>query len=126
MIAGVGVDMVCIQRMEKSLCSEAFWQRVFGEEERAFLEALSPAKRAASAAANFAAKEAFLKACGVGLGGFAPADIQALRGEKGAPCYRLCGAAAAFAKEKGLRASLSLSHEGGLAIAFAVLETAQG
>lgn len=61
MIAGVGVDMVRIGRMEKSLGSEAFWQRVFGEEERAFLEKLAPARRAASAAANFAAKEAFLE-----------------------------------------------------------------
>ena len=32
MIAGVGVDMVRIERMEKSLGSEAFWRRVFGEE----------------------------------------------------------------------------------------------
>ena len=95
---------------------------MFGEEERAFLEKLPPARRAASAAANFAAKEAFLKACGKGLGGFALADIQALRAESGAPCYALRGAAAAHMAENGLHASLSLSHEGGLAAAFAVLE----
>ena len=122
MIFGVGVDMVRIERMEKSLGSEAFWRRVFGEEERAFLEKLSPARRAASAAANFAAKEAFLKACGKGLGGFALADIQVLRAESGAPYYALEGAAAAHMAENGLHASLSLSHEDGLAAAFAVLE----
>ena len=122
MIFGVGVDMVRIGRMEKSLGSEAFWQRVFGAEERAFLEKLSPARRCASAAANFAAKEAFLKACGVGLGGFSLADIQVLRLESGASYYALRGAAAAHMAEKGLHASLSLSHEGGLAAAFAVLE----
>lgn len=124
MVAGVGVDMVRIERMEKSLCSEAFWQRVFGEEERAFLETLAPARRAASAAANFAAKEAFLKACGKGLGGFSLADIQVLRAESGAPYYALRGAAAAWLAEKGLHVSLSLSHEGGLAAAFTVLDRA--
>ena len=63
-----------------------------------------------------------MKACGKGLGGFALADIQALRAESGAPCYALRGAAAAHMAENGLHASLSLSHEGGLAAAFAVLE----
>lgn len=122
MIAGVGVDMVRIERIQKSLGSEAFWRRAFGEQERAFLQSLAPARQAASAAANFAAKEAFLKACGRGLGGFALAEIQALRGEGGAPFYRLGGAAGEFVRQNGLAASLSLSHEGGLAVAFAVLE----
>ena len=122
MIDGIGTDLVRTDRMEKSLASPAFLRRVFGEEERAFLEKLPPARRAASAAANFAAKEAFLKACGKGLGGFALADIQALRAESGVPCYALKGAAAAHMAENGLHASLSLSHEGGLAAAFAVLE----
>ena len=121
MIAGVGADMVRVERMEKSLASEAFWQRVFGAEERAFLKKLSPARKAASAA-NFAAKEAFLKACGKGLGGFALAEIQVLREKSGAPYYALRGAAAAHLAEKGLHAALSLSHEAGLALAFAVLE----
>ena len=122
MIAGVGADMVRVERMEKSLASEAFWQRVFGAEERAFLEKLSPARKAASARSNFAAKEAFLKACGKGLGGFALAEIQVLREKSGAPYYALRGAAAAHLAEKGLHAALSLSHEAGLALAFAVLE----
>ena len=82
----------------------------------------SSPRRAASAAANFAAKEAFLKACGKGLGGFALADIQVLRAESGAPYYALKGAAAAHMAENGLHVSLSLSHEDGLAAAFAVLE----
>ena len=63
-----------------------------------------------------------MKACGKGLGGFALADIQALRAESGAPYYALEGAAAAHMAENGLHVSLSLSHEGGLAAAFTVLE----
>ena len=123
MIFGVGTDLVEIDRMNKSLQSPAFCSRVFGAEERAFLENLSPAHRAASAAACFAAKEAFLKACGVGLGRFALADIQALRRESGAPYYALGGPAAKFCQDEKLTPALSLSHEGGLALAFAVLET---
>ena len=45
-----------------------------------------------------------------------------LRRESGAPYYALSGAAAAWAAEKRLTAHLSLSHDGGLALAFAVLE----
>ena len=122
MIAGVGVDMVRIERMEKSLGSEAFWQRVFGEEERAFLLSLSPRKQPESAGANFAAKEAFLKACGTGIGGFALCEIQVLRAESGAPYYALTGQAAAWLEENRLTAHLSLSHDGGLAQAFTILE----
>lgn len=123
MIFGVGTDLVKIERINKSLQSPAFCSRVFGAEERAFLQNLSPAHRAASAAACFAAKEAFLKACGCGLGGFALADIQALRKESGAPYYALSGPAAEFCQKEGVTAALSLSHEDGLALAFAVLET---
>ena len=123
MIFGVGVDVVRIGRMEKSLGSEAFWQRVFGEEERAFLEKLAPARRAASAAANFAAKEAFLKAAGTGLREpFSLCEIEAVRQENGAPAYRFSGQTAAWVAQHRLRARLSLSHEGGMALAFCTLE----
>ena len=37
MVHGIGADLVQIDRMEKSLKSEAFWNRVFGEEERQLL-----------------------------------------------------------------------------------------
>lgn len=122
MIFGIGTDLVKVERMQKSLQSAAFCSRVFGPEEQAFLQGLSEKHRAESAAACFAAKEAFLKACGKGLGSFALADIQALRKESGAPWYALSGEAEAFCRQQGLQCSLSLSHEGGLALAFAVLE----
>lgn len=122
MIFGIGADLVAIDRIRKSLESPAFWQRVFGPAERTFLQGLPIAGQAASAAANFAAKEAFLKAAGRGLGGFALCEIQVLRAESGAPCYALCGAAAEWLRENSLAAHLSLTHEAGLAGAFAVLE----
>ena len=122
MIYGIGTDLVRTDRMEKSLASPAFLRRVFGEEERAFLLSLAPRKQPESAGANFAAKEAFLKACGTGSGGFALWEIQLLRKESGAPYYALTGQAADWLEENRLTAHLSLSHDGGLAQAFTVLE----
>lgn len=122
---GIGVDLCEVARLEKSLQSESFCRRVFAPAERAWLEALPPARRAQSAAANFAAKEAFLKAVGTGLAGFALDELAVLRGESGAPYYAFSGAAAAWMEKNALRAHLSLTHEAGLACAFVVLE-AQG
>lgn len=122
MIFGIGTDLVKVERMEKSLASPAFCRRVFGPEEQLLLASLGQKHRAESAAACFAAKEAFLKCCKTGLGGFALAEIQALRSPEGAPYYALSGQAQEFCQKQQLTASLSLSHEGGFAMAFAILE----
>ena len=123
MIAGIGTDLCRNARMEKGLASPAFLRRVYGPVERAMLDGRTGIARLSGAAANFAAKEAFLKAAGVGIGAFAMADIQVLRRESGAPYYRLSGTAAQFLADRGLAAHLSLTHEGEYALAFAVLET---
>ena len=75
MLYGIGCDLCSLSHLEKSLSSAhaaAFVRRVYGPAEQAALglcEA-SPAPlnahRLASAAADFAAKEAFLKAAGTG------------------------------------------------------------
>ena len=70
-IFGIGADLCQSSRMERCLQREAFLHRVFSAQEQALLAARSGKARWETAAANFAAKEAFLKACGVGLGGFA-------------------------------------------------------
>ena len=74
MLYGIGCDLCEIAHLEKSLTgahAAAFIRRVYGEAERAALSLDEPlpagrsaAHRLASAAANFAAKEAFLPACG--------------------------------------------------------------
>ena len=130
MLYGIGCDLCEIARLEKSLSGPhgaAFARRVFGPAELAALglEVGAPLshKTAASAAANFAAKEAFLKAAGTGLAGpFSLAEIEAVRLESGAPEYRFSGRTAAWVAERGLAARLSLSHDGGVALAFCTLE----
>ena len=151
MLFGVGCDLCAIARMEQSLFGphgEAFEARVFGEAERQALaldscrEAPKKAKndhgdtvrqsalnvsrrahKAASAAADFAAKEAFLKAAGTGLREpFSLCEIEAVRLESGAPAYHFSGQTAEWMQAHGLTARLSLSHEGGMALAFCTLE----
>ena len=135
MLFGVGCDLCEVARMEKSLFGAhgaAFEARVFGTGERQAL-ALAECRadpsarrcthRAASAAADFAAKEAFLKAAGTGLREpFSLREIEAVRQENGAPAYRFSGQTAAWVAQHRLRARLSLSHEGGMALAFCTLE----
>ena len=134
MLYGIGCDLCEIAHLEKSLTgthAAAFIRRVYGSAERAALcldEPLpagrSSTHRMASAAANFAAKEAFLKAAGTGLREpFSLREIEAVRLESGAPAYRFCGRTAEWVQAHGLTARLSLSHEGGMALAFCVLET---
>lgn len=123
MIYGIGTDLVKVERIAKSMEKPRFAQWVFTEEERALLDSIGGEGKAnETAAANFAAKEAFLKAAGVGLGGFALSEMAALREESGRPYYKLSGAAASYVEKNGLTAHLTLGHEDGMAIAVAILE----
>ena len=133
MLYGIGCDLCAIAHLEKSLTgphAAAFVRRVYGEAERAALGLDAPlpagrsaAHRLASAAANFAAKEAFLKAAGTGLREpFSLCEVEAVRQESGAPAYRFSGKTADWVQAHRLTARLSLSHEGGMALAFCTLE----
>ena len=121
MIFGVGIDLCDAGRLEKSLAKQSFLDHVFAPSEQALLASLGE-KRRAETAADFAAKEAFLKAAGTGLGGFAMPELAVLRQKSGAPYFFLTGAAAAWVREQGLTVHVSLTHERGLANALVLLE----
>ena len=125
MILGVGIDLCEAQRMEKSLQRQTFCDHVFAAEEQALLAGLAARRRAETAAANFAAKEAFLKAVGTGLGGFALNELALLRAQSGAPYFKLSGRAEAWAEQQGVAVHVSLTHEKGLAGAVVMLERRQ-
>lgn len=125
MILGIGIDLCAAARIEKSLGKPAFCDYVFAPAEQALLGSLGGKRRAETAAANFAAKEAFLKAAGTGLAGpFALAEIEAVRLDSGAPAYRFSGRTAEWVARRHLTAHLTLSHDGGMAMAFCLLEAA--
>ncbi|MHC1785620.1 MAG: holo-ACP synthase [Christensenellales bacterium] len=122
MIIGLGLDLCSVPRMAALLLDERFLNRFFSPGEREYIVSRG-AFAAASMAACFAAKEAFAKAMGSGFEGISPSEIIVLHDKRGAPYYELTGGALRSAQEKGLRTShLSLSHEGELAAAVAVLE----
>ena len=120
---GIGTDLCRIDRIEKAIEKEHFYTRVFSEEERAYLETKGKQK-GASAAAMFAAKEAVAKALGTGFAkGVSVSDIRVTHDELGAPGVQLFGGAAARMQALGAdQVLLSLSHEGDMALAFALLQ----
>lgn len=116
MIIGIGVDVVDIDRFQTQIeGSPRLAERLFSAHEREL-----PLR---SLAARYAAKEALIKALG-GSDGVRWQDIEVPRlGERQAPAYVVTGATARTLRERGVtRTHLSLSHDGGLAVAYAVLE----
>lgn len=119
-----GIDLIKIERIEKSIRSPRFLARVFSAEENAFFA--SRGMRAETIAASYAAKEAFGKALGTGIRGFALKEVAVLRDPLGAPYFALSGNAARIAEERGLRFSLSLTHTKELAAAFVIAWKEEG
>ena len=121
-VIGIGVDLCAVSRMEKSIQRQHFVERVFLDGERAYLEKKEKSK-AQSAAAMFAAKEAVAKALGTGFaGGVSAFVIEVTHDESGAPGIVLHGGAKErLEKLGGKRVLLSLTHEGDMAAAFAVI-----
>lgn len=76
-----------------------------------------------SLAARFAAREATMKALGLGLGAFGFHDVYVVRADSGAPLLVVRGRAAQLAGERGVtRWHVSLTHTDHLAIAFVTAE----
>ena len=121
-IIGIGTDMCEIARIERAIEKAHFYERVFSEEERAYLEQRGKQK-AASAAAMFAAKEAVAKALGTGFAkGVSVSGISVTHDALGAPGVVLSlGALERLHALGGEDVLLSLSHESGMALAFALI-----
>jgi holo-[acyl-carrier protein] synthase len=124
-VIGVGVDLVDLDRFAGVLeRRSSFVTRVYTARERAYCDgARAAGKRVERYAARFAAKEAVMKALGVGLGSFAFHDVEVERSESGDPTIALRGKAAVIAAERGAAVwHLSLSHSDSVAIAVVAAE----
>ena len=125
MILGLGLDLVSLPRMERSLerFGDRLLERVLTPVERAALPAAS-GPRTAYVAARFAAKEAAVKALGTGFAaGVGPRDVEVVSLPSGKPELRLHGAAARRAGELGAASvHISLTHERDAAAAVVILE----
>jgi holo-[acyl-carrier protein] synthase len=124
-ITGLGVDIVEIDRMRLALERHPrMKERIFSAEERAYCDARN--RPYIHYATRFAAKEAVLKALGMGFsGGIRFTDVEVLRDERGRPVPRLTGRAAEIAAEAGvveMHLSLSFTHTTAVASAVVITE----
>lgn len=114
-MAGIGIDLLEIERMERALERHPrLAERIFTEAEREY--AAQRARPGRHLAARFAAKEAVVKALGL-TGGFGLREIEVIAGEP--PTVRLSGGAAEAAQGLEIRISLTHSRDNAAAVAFA-------
>ena len=124
MIIGTGIDIVAIKRIREAETNwgRRFLDRVFTEGEiRYSLNHKSPHIHLA---ARFAAKEAMMKAVGIGLSdGIRWKDIEVINKESGRPEVVLHGKVKDIATHTRVtNIHLSISHDGEYAIAQVLLE----
>ena len=113
----IGVDVVEIDRLRRITSTRSrFVERVFTDAETAYCRrAVDPAERFA---ARFAAKEATMKALGVGLGGVDFRDMAVAKAPSGAPSLVVTGRADERARAMGIESWIvTLSHSDTVAMA---------
>ena len=125
MIYGIGTDIVSIERVQEILKKnrDGFINRVLTEHERALFA--NKADSAAFCSKRFAAKEAFSKALGTGIGRVVSfQDLTVRNNENGKPYFMPSEKLRLYLQEKGIKQGhLSISDESSNALAFVVLET---
>ena len=120
MIRGIGVDVCEISRMDNMTVESRFVERYFSEDEKGYLMDKGVSFRQ-TLAGMYAAKEAFAKTLGSGVRGFELKEVEILHSVEGQPYYSISGSALEAQKERKIeRVFLSISHEAGIAVAFAV------
>jgi holo-[acyl-carrier protein] synthase len=125
-IVGVGVDAVDIGRFRRVLArTPSMRERLFTAAELADVQ--SRVDHVPSLAARFAAREAMMKALGLGLGAFAFHEVSVRIGDGGAPALIVTGRAAELAAQRRAVAfHLSLSHDGPVAVAVVIADGGDG
>jgi holo-[acyl-carrier protein] synthase len=119
---GIGIDAVDVARFRASLTrTPAMRDRLFTKEELAYVKPkVDPVP---SLAARFAAREAVMKAMGLGLGAFGFHEVWVSRAESGQPALNVTGRARELAVDRGITTwHLTITHTDTLAIAQVVAE----
>ena len=120
MIIGIGIDAVEIERFRQALERTASLKdRLFTAEELSYVQ--PQVDPSASLAARFAAREAVMKALGVGLGAFDFHDVSVCRASSGQPDLLVVGRALQLATDQGITSwHLSLTHTESIAMAYVI------
>ncbi|MEO6732509.1 MAG: holo-ACP synthase [Ferruginibacter sp.] len=124
MIAGVGIDIIEVERVATKLGKQSgFREMVFSKNEIEYCEI--KANKFEHYAARFAAKEAFFKALGTGwINGTAFNEVEIINDEKGKPALILSGETATTiaAIMSFKKISVSLTHLKTIASAIVIME----
>lgn len=124
MVYGIGIDIIEIKRFERALerWGHRLHVRVFTPQESSVC--LAKAHPGRHLALRFAAKEAFLKALGIGMfQGVAWNEIEISNDPLGRPHMKVKGAAKKICQEKGIQEIfVSISHEDEYGVAHVLLE----
>lgn len=123
MIAGVGIDMIEVERVATKISKEGgFREMVYTKKEIDYCEPKT--NKFEHYAARFAAKEAFFKALGTGwVNGTAYNEIEIMNEESGKPELSLLGETAKlFAGMEFSKISVSMSHLKAIASAIVIIE----
>ena len=118
MIAGIGCDLIEVERVRRAAQRESFCRRAFSQEEMEFFAGFrDPAQEMAGV---WAVKEAFSKALGTGIRGFSLNEITVSLDELGAPFLKLTGNAKKCAGD--LTFHITISHTKDYAQAYCAAE----
>jgi holo-[acyl-carrier protein] synthase len=124
MVYGIGIDLVRVKRIEDALrrWGERFQEKVFTAGEINYC--LPKRNPSPNFAARFAAKEAFVKALGIGIRrGVHWKDVEVQRGPLGKPVLKLGGRAFEICQREKIEGIfLSLTHDHEYSSAVVVLE----
>ncbi len=130
MIVGLGTDIVKISRIESLLqkYGNKFLNRILSIEERNKLVSLAPNMQQKYLAKRFAAKEAFVKALGMGFNGeISFADISVVNDKQGKPYYNISSKLNKYIKNTlnvaEYSIKISISDDADYANAIAIIET---
>jgi len=125
LIIGCGIDLVKIERIEKIIkrWGDNLTSRMFTLLEREYCKKRKSNKYQ-SYAGKFAAKEALLKALGLGLIGVNWTEIEISNNELGQPIIKTSGKLNIIVSKKGVsKYFLTISHTKDYAVAEVILES---
>ncbi|EKN71028.1 4'-phosphopantetheinyl transferase [Neobacillus bataviensis LMG 21833] len=114
MIKGIGIDIIELSRVREIIARQSkFVERILTINEKSKFETLTEARKVEFLAGRFAAKEAFSKAMGTGIG----KELSFLDIEIGTD-----GFGKPFIVKPGIQAHLSISHSREYAVAQVIIE----
>ena len=120
MIRGIGTDIVETDRISRAIKKDYFLKRAFTDSEIAMTKERNTD---VFLAGNFAVKEAFVKALGIGFRGIGLKDLEVLRDKYGKPFIRICNPENIHLmdiNEKNIY--VSISNTNSLVVAMVVIE----